>query len=78
MSAKTLSDYEARQEIIEIGRRMYAKNYVAANDGNISCKVGPDTIWVTPTGVSKGYMRQDELVKMKLDGTIIQMGKLRP
>ena len=33
------SDFEAKQMILEIGRRMYAKNFVASNDGNISCKV---------------------------------------
>jgi L-fuculose-phosphate aldolase len=72
------SDYEARQEILDMGRRMYEKNYVAANDGNISCKVAPDLIWATPTGVSKGYMRLDQLVKMRLDGTIVQAGALKP
>jgi L-fuculose-phosphate aldolase len=72
------SDYEARQEILEIGRRMYAKNYVAANDGNISCRVAEDTIFATPTGVSKGYMSADQLVKIRLDGTVLQAGDLMP
>jgi L-fuculose-phosphate aldolase len=75
---KPLSDFEAKDLILEIGRRMYAKNYVAANDGNISCKTGAGTIWATPTGVSKGYMKADELVKMRPDGTVIQQGKLKP
>ena len=73
-----LNDYEAREQILDIGRRMYAKHYVAANDGNISCKTGPDTIWATPTGVSKGYMKAEELVKMKLDGQVIRQGPLKP
>ncbi|MDR1389396.1 MAG: class II aldolase/adducin family protein [Treponema sp.] len=73
-----LRDFEAKEQILEIGRRMYAKNYVAANDGNITCKTGPDTIWATPTGVSKGYMKAEELVKMRLDGTVIQQGPLKP
>jgi L-fuculose-phosphate aldolase len=72
------SDYEARDLILEIGRRMYNNSYVAANDGNITCKVGPDAIWATPTGVSKGFMKSDELVKMSLDGRVIQQGKLKP
>jgi L-fuculose-phosphate aldolase len=72
------SDAEACKEILEIGRRMYEKNYVAANDGNITCKVAPDMIWATPTGVSKGFMRKDQLVKIRLDGTIIKAGKLKP
>lgn len=72
------SDSEARKLIVEIGRRMYMKNFVAANDGNISCKVDDETIWTTPTGVSKGFMSEAELVKMRLDGTIITQGKLAP
>jgi L-fuculose-phosphate aldolase len=75
---KYINDHEAKQSIIEVGQRMYMKNFVAANDGNISCKVGDDLIWVTPTGVSKGFMTEDALVKMKLDGTIISSGSLKP
>lgn len=65
------SDVEAKELICEIGRRIYQKNFVAANDGNISVKVGPDTIWTTPTGVSKGYMTPDMMVKMDLSGKIL-------
>ncbi|MCL1812650.1 MAG: class II aldolase/adducin family protein [Treponema sp.] len=75
---KYLNDYQAKELILDIGRRMYSKNYVAANDGNITCKTGSDTIWATPTGVSKGYMKAEELVKMSLDGTVLQQGSLNP
>ena len=51
---------------------MYMKNFVAANDGNISCKVSEDAIWCTPTGVSKGYMTDDMLVLMDLDGNVLK------
>ena len=72
------TDAEAKILIVEIGRRMYLKNFVAANDGNISCKVDDEIIWTTPTGVSKGFMSEDELVKMNLDGTIITQGERAP
>ncbi|KOA18596.1 methylthioribulose-1-phosphate dehydratase [Clostridium homopropionicum DSM 5847] len=74
---KYYSDFEAKKIICEIGKRMYARNYVAANDGNITVKTGPNTIWCTPTGVSKGYMTPDMLVKMDLKGNVIS-GKLKP
>lgn len=74
---KYLEDCEARQLILEVGRRMYQKNYVASNDGNISCKVGDNALWTTPTGVSKGYMTEDMLVKVDLDGNILQ-GSAKP
>ena len=74
---KYMTDHEAKSTIIEIGKRMYAKNFVAANDGNISCRVDDNIIWTTPTGVSKGFISEDMLVKMDLDGNIL-MGKLKP
>jgi L-fuculose-phosphate aldolase len=72
------TDQEAKQTILEVGRRMYQKNFVAANDGNISCRVDHDIIWATPTGVSKGFMEEDMLVKMRLDGTVLSAGPLKP
>ena len=50
--------------IVELGRRLYERGFVASNDGNISCKVSENEIWCTPTGVSKGYMTEDMMVKM--------------
>jgi len=57
---------------------MYQKNFVAANDGNISCKVDDDILWATPTGVSKGFMSEDMLVKMRTDGTVLSQAERGP
>lgn len=74
---KYMSDFEAKKAIIDIGKRMYDRNFVASNDGNISCKVGPDVIWTTCTGVSKGFMTPEMLVKINLDGKVLQ-GSRKP
>ena len=66
------TDQEARAAILEIGRRMFARQYVAANDGNISVRTAPDRIWVTPTGVSKGYMTEDMLLCVDLEGRVLE------
>lgn len=71
------SDKEAKAAILEVGRRMYAKNFVASNDGNISCKVTDNTVWCTPTGVSKGFMTDEMLVLMDLQGNVIR-GSAKP
>jgi len=63
---------EAREMICEVGRRAYNRNFVAANDGNISVKVAPDEIITTPTGVSKGYMTADMMVKIDLTGKVLE------
>ena len=72
-----ISEKQAKKAIIDIGKRMYAKNFVAANDGNISIRTGENEVWATPTGVSKGYMKKKMLVKTDLDGNVLE-GNLRP
>lgn len=66
------SDQEAKEMILEVGRRMYEKNFVASNDGNITCKVSKHELWATPTGVSKGFMKEEMLSKIDLDGNRIE------
>ena len=61
-----VSDAQARSLILDVGRRLYHSGFVASNDGNITCKVGDNAIWATPTGVSKGFMTEEMLVKMDL------------
>lgn len=70
--AEYLSGKEAKKAILDIGQRMYVRNFVAANDGNISVKVGDNEVWATPTGVSKGFMTKDMLVKVDLDGNVLK------
>lgn len=57
-----------REEICEIGRRMYDKGFVAANDGNISARLAPNRFLCTPTGVSKGFMQPDDLPVVDASG----------
>lgn len=61
-----------REEICEIGRRMYGRRMVAANDGNISVRLSDDTILCTPTGVSKGFMKPEQLCKIDLSGKVLE------
>ena len=65
------TDAEAKAQIIEAGLRIYQRGLVAANDGNLSVRVGENALWVTPTGVSKGFMTEDMLVKLDLDGNVL-------
>ena len=69
------SAYEIKKEICEIGRRIYMNGFVAANDGNISVKINDNEYYCTPTGVSKGFMTPDMIIKVdgqgnKLEGTL--------
>ena len=57
-----------RADIVEIGRRLHSRSYIASNDGNISVRVGDDRLLTTPKGVSKGFMTPDMLVTTDLEG----------
>ncbi len=72
-----MTQKQAQKAIIEIGQRMYVRNFVAANDGNISIKTGDNEVWATPTGVSKGFMKKKMLVKVDLDGNVLE-GTYKP
>lgn len=70
-----LSENDARDAIVDVGKRIYQSGFVAANDGNISCRIAENCILVTPTNVSKGFMTREMIVKMDLDGCVIGPGK---
>jgi L-fuculose-phosphate aldolase len=61
-----------RGDIVEVGRRMYGRGYVASNDGNISIRLDDGTILTTPKSVSKGFMTPDMMVVVDLDGKKIR------
>ena len=62
------TERELRQDIVDIGRLIYQKGWVAANDGNISVRLDPERVLCTPTGVSKGMMHPDDLIICDLKG----------
>ncbi len=72
-----MTEKQAKKAIIDIGQRMYVRNFVAANDGNISVRTGENEVWATPTGVSKGFMKKNMLVKVDLEGTVLE-GSYKP
>jgi L-fuculose-phosphate aldolase len=61
-----------RADIVEVGRRMYARAYTASNDGNISVRLGADRLLMTPKSVCKGFMTPDMMCVTDLDGKKLQ------
>lgn len=68
---------QLRADMVEVGRRIWLRGYVAANDGNISVRLGPDTYLTTPTGVSKGFLTPEMIVKVNGEGAVL-VGSLKP
>jgi len=71
------TESDLRQEIVEVGRRLWQKGFVASNDGNITCRLDNDLFLTTPTGVSKGFMTPDMIVKVDREGNATE-GYLKP
>jgi L-fuculose-phosphate aldolase len=61
-----------RADIVEVGRRMYARGYTASNDGNISVRLGNDRLLMTPKSVCKGFMTPDMMCITDLNGRKLQ------
>ena len=57
-----------KQQICDIGRRIWMREYCDGNGGNISCRLGQDRYICTPTGVSKGFMTPDMLCMVDGNG----------
>ena len=72
-----LNELTTRRDIVEAGRRMYLRGFVSGSDGNISARVADNEIIVTPSGVSKGFMTEDMLLRLDLDGNVLS-GAMQP
>jgi L-fuculose-phosphate aldolase len=62
------AEEQIRADIVEAGRRMYERGFVASNDGNISSRLDDRRLITSPTGVSKGFMTPDMMVIVDYDG----------
>ena len=67
-----MSESQLRADIVEVGRRMYARGYTASNDGNISVRLGSDRLLMTPKSVCKGFMTPDMMCITDLEGRKLQ------
>lgn len=66
-----MTEAEGRALLCELGRRMWRRGWVAANDGNLSLRLDSGAILTTPTGVSKGFLRPEELVLVSQSGEVL-------
>lgn len=57
-----------REQLCEIGRRLWQRGLIAAFDGNLSVRLADDSIIATPSGVSKGFLQPENLVTIDLNG----------
>jgi L-fuculose-phosphate aldolase len=66
---------ELKQEIVRAGRKLWHRQYVDGNGGNISVRLSPEFVICTPTMLSKGDLRVEHLSMVNLDNSQV-MGNL--
>lgn len=60
--------HKIKQDICAIGDRLYKKGFAAANDGNISVRVSENEVICTPTLITKGFMKPEDLCLVDMEG----------
>jgi L-fuculose-phosphate aldolase len=63
-----MNEHKIKEQICEIGRRVYAKGFAAANDGNITVRLNEKEVLCTPTMVCKGFLKPEDICKVDLEG----------
>ena len=72
-----MKENELKELICDIGRRIYTNSFVAANDGNITVKLSEREFLTTPTGISKGFLIPEMIVKVNEKGEVLE-GTYKP
>lgn len=63
-----VNPHKIKQDICDIGRRIYDKGFAAANDGNISVRVSDNQVLCTPTMHSKGFLKPEDIATVDMTG----------
>jgi L-fuculose-phosphate aldolase len=63
--------HAAAHEIVRVCRRLYDRGLIASIDGNVSVRLGDDTLLATPSGLPKGELIEEDMVQLDLAGRVI-------
>ncbi len=67
-----------RKQIVEVGKRLYNFGFVVATDGNISARLGENRFLITPSGVCKGTLTENDLIVIDSNGNVLDPPDKKP
>jgi len=75
---KANEEHEIRRKVVEVSKRLYNRGLVAGAGGNVSARIlESNEIFITPSGLCKGYLKPSNILKVDFEGNVIQ-GSLKP
>src|SRR5687768_18012313 len=63
-----IPEFKLKEQMCDIGRRIWQKGFCAGNEGNHSYRIGADRVLCTPTGISKGFLKPDDICTVDMEG----------
>src|SRR5690554_5464479 len=76
--AHMTTDAEAKELVVQITNEMFQLGLLTATGGNVSAKSSDgETIWITPSRLYKGNLREEDLVRIRADGSVVE-GERQP
>ena len=76
-AANSFEAADLRAEIIKVGRKLWQRQYVDGNGGNISVRLGGKYVLCTPTMLSKGDLEPADICLSDLEGNILAGDRAR-
>ncbi|MBI3184044.1 MAG: class II aldolase/adducin family protein [Myxococcales bacterium] len=67
-----MRELDVKEQVVAYCQLLHQKGYLAATDGNVSVRLGPGRILITPTGVHKGFLRPEELIVIDDGGRVVE------
>ena len=67
-----MPSWELKKQMCDVGYRIWLRGYCAGNEGNHSARIGPDRVLCTPTGISKGFLKPDDICVVDMDGNQVE------
>ncbi len=77
VAANSFEADSLRAEMIAVGRKLWQRQYVDGNGGNISARLGSKYVLCTPTMMSKGDLVPADICLSDLDGNILAGDRMR-
>ena len=76
-SVGPVSEWKLKEQMCDVGRRIWQKGFCAGNEGNHSYRIGENRVICTPTGISKGNLKPDDLCVVDMEGKQVSGSRKR-